>query len=481
MYRHTTFIFFLFFSILSSAQGSFINLKTDLENLKQVFNVTDESTSKIGIFLQDKKKILGYLMTSKMDEIEVVEASDIPNKYNSFDGYLIEENKITLFSFNNRLSKYCRLIFNFKTQTSTFEEFELNIGKEHRLGIKNTTQTMLLLTIEKNSNKLFVYEFGTEKNVRKHAVDISDTYFISRYGKKENLYNFLSESDIFYSTINPSEIESNVPIAIETASRKLKFYCDKQDIVLTIDENVSYTYILKIKLSNFRVTVDKIEKPQLGNERNIPKTNSFLTQNELLQISATPDSLKIQVVKLDSKEKIFIRELSKNDTLSFKNTAIIQEGGAYENYRELGRTTQFLRKMRLGNVGISGYKQNDNYVITLGGALEAKQGYGLMGNSMTVGSAMGAMNSGLTPGFNSMNTAYLEYGNSRSVRITGYFNSDFEHLEGDIPKTGFDKIKAFSEKQKGFTNETIFKIDSNFYWGSWYPDQKTFRLVKLRN
>ena len=62
----------------------------------------------------------------------------------------------------------------------------------------------------------------------------------------------------------------------------------------------------------------------------------------------------------------------KNDSITFKNTPIIQEGGMHDNYRELGKTKRFLKRIVKGNTGISARKVGNLFHVVMGGYIVQK-------------------------------------------------------------------------------------------------------------
>ena len=76
---------------------------------------------------------------------------------------------------------------------------------------------------------------------------------------------------------------------------------------------------------------------------------------------------------------------------------------------------------------------------------------------------------------------YSAYSHSRSVYFkTLLEQSFFKHLQGEISKNAFDKIKIFTEdKEYDYSCETIFKVDNYYIFGYYVKLDKKFYLRKF--
>mgnify|MGYP000978014029 CR=1 FL=1 len=133
--------------------------------------------------------------------------------------------------------------------------------------------------------------------------------------------------------------------------------------------------------------MNQFTKPLELAKSNQKKTNSFINDENIFLIASTDDELVFRTQNFESGTLVKEYVVNVNDTIAFKNSPIIQEGGAYDSYREMDKTKKFLRKITSGDVGVSvnsyanGYKiegaivnvVNDaQVVVTFGSAIIGK-------------------------------------------------------------------------------------------------------------
>src|SRR5690606_28022611 len=117
---------------------------------------------------------------------------------------------------------------------------------------------------------------------------------------------------------------------------------------------------------------------------------------------------KLVINFIDLKNNTILKEfvISEDDSIHFKNSPIIQEGGDFASYRELEKTSQFIRKVIQSKMAISAYKDNNNYIVTLG-SYEPKPST----MSMITGGIIGGITGVI------IMSMFDSYTNSKSVRI----------------------------------------------------------------
>ena len=183
------------------------------------------------------------------------------------------------------------------------------------------------------------------------------------------------------------------------------------------------------------------------------------------------------VTHLESEQAVKKITLNKEETIGFKNTPIIQEGGAYAKYREMEKTTKFLRKISQGDLGVSVYKLFDDYVITLGSTKEVATGGGFA--PIGFGAFPVATAGAVTVTFNPTFYAYGGYSSTKAVRIECLFDNDLNHLEGEISLNVFDVIDDHAEKLPSVEVETVFKLDNQHIWGYYSKKANQYLLYQF--
>jgi hypothetical protein len=166
----------------------------------------------------------------------------------------------------------------------------------------------------------------------------------------------------------------------------------------------------------------------------------------------------------------------REDTISFKNTPIVQEGGAYGagDSRELSKTKQLLRKMVNGDAVITATPNNYNQIELIIGSY-AKMSGGGGGGMYMPGGGYGGSHMVMVPtgGFN-------RGGWVKSARFKTLLNADtFEHVEGAIGNSINEKIEYYTGGIKIPPQaENLFMTNGRYYHA--YYDKELRKLVILK-
>ncbi len=454
----------MFFS--AKSQEEIINRYTS-EIIRQSFNVVDQKTGNFAVFLEGSYSVFGFLFNENKKEIGRIESTDLPNKYKELIGYLIDGNTITLFMNTKNGRSYGVLKFDFENNLSTVEELDFKLKKEEYLEALSIDNTFYLFSRPNQSSKINIYEFNSDLTSTLHEIKFNKDDFLDVRDKPIHFYEILSD---------PVKIENKTPNSIEATSKNVKLYNYGKKVSITSDRYKEYTYIINIDLENYIYSSDRIFKPSIEDSYLGLKTNSFLFENNLFQIISNSKQLTIQITDIDTKAIIKEYTVKKNEPISFKNSFIIQEGGDFDKYRELDKTSQFLRKISQAHAGISVFKQNGVFQITYGSAIEMPSG----GSYVAIGVLVGGVSGGIImASINAATTSYYGYTNSKSVRATGLFDENFNHIEGEVSLNIFDRIKIYAENIKGLQAETIINLEDYYLYGHYNKIKKVYRLVKF--
>lgn len=176
--------------------------------------------------------------------------------------------------------------------------------------------------------------------------------------------------------------------------------------------------------------------------------------------------------------------IKKEEVIVFKNTPIIQEGTSFgNNTRVLKTTSQFLRKVSRGDIGISTYLYKGQYKITIGSKIEKPSGgFGPMGG---FGGFPMASFGTISVTFNPTLFAYGNYSSTKSTYIDCVFDENFNHVKGEVPITSFDRIKSFEEDFSIKTSKEVETEESkdldDYGFGSDFGSDSGKNRPKLKN
>lgn len=456
-------------SFLSSAQEKLLvvenGLKTSNSKLEQSFVISNKTNDNLSITLKDSKYIYSYLYNENLKKIAEIKTKAFRNETKTQLGSSVNESNYFAYLSNNNRTKFGVYSFNYKDKQSLYNEVDLNLENEKFLQSVSLKNSFYIFTILKNKSILKIYKLKNNSFIV-NTIDLSKERFIDAKSAPTSLYKALQDNRV----LKLEKMEQQNPNSIESASNRAKLYTSNEGVIITIDNSPNVTQILKINLSDYTYAIDSIDKPSIVSSFGSIKSNSFIYDNSLFLLMATSNQLIFNVLDLKSKTLIKEYRLEKEDTIKFKNSKIIQEGGMYDGYRELEKTSKFLRKISQGAIGISIYKLDDKFQITLGGYKEVSSGGGMMMPGF------GSMASG----FNPTMFAYGSYTNTKSTYINCLFDNDFNHLEGSFDSNVFDKLSEFTSENKAYFNaETIFEYKDALIFGTSIKEDKKFRLYKF--
>ncbi len=473
-------------------------LKTSSSSLKDVIPIVNEKSGDISLFLMDATKVYGYLLNDEFEVINSLSSEDKSRKYKMLIGKSISNtNDYRIYLTNNNQNKFASINFSYGEKASTFEEFGLSSKKEMLVQTVTYNNDFYLISILKNSSKLIFYKFNDNGKFDRTELDFSSNKFMNSYNKESNIFRLITSGSGSYGlkmVIDLKKIDENSPNSIEITSEKSKLYLRENSLVFTFDENQKYTQIITVNLDTYESEISAINKPnfksdEIENSENSiynsvfnKKTNSFLMGNNLFLIGSTDDEFNFMVKNYSTKEIIKQYTVNVEDSITFKNTPIIQEGGAFESYREMEKTRKFLRKITSGDIGVAVYKKGNKYQITLGGKKEIQRGGGGMMMPMGGFGVPIASAGAVTVFFNPTYAAFNSYTSTKSTHIKGLFDINFEHLKGDIEKNVFDKIYEFEENENTANyGETIFRYNGYYILGNYLTKDKKYILRKFKD
>ena len=445
---------------------SFTNdLKTSSSNLKDVIPIVNEKTGEIAFFVADAKNVYGYKIGSDFKVKEKITSEEKRREYKIIIGSSVnDDGSYRIFLTNKNQNKFTSINFSFRDGKTTSKEISIN-KNETFLQTVTYNNKFYLISGTKIGNRLSIYTFDSEGNSTSNNIDLSGLRFINSKGKSINVLSLLVKSEKI------KKFEENTPNSIELTSEQRKMYIRNGSILFSFDHHKMFTQILKIDLNTFETSSFQFRKPKLGKKAR--RTNSFVNGDYIYTIAATKEKFAFEI--LDFKTGNLIKEYSatKNDSITFKNTAIIQEGGLYSGYRELGKTKRFLRRIATGNTGISARKVNGKFHLVIGGYIVQRMNGGMM---MPFGGIPIASFGSATVFFNPTQIAFNSLTSNKATRIESLFDENFNHIKGEIKKNAFNKMKSFKSKNKG---SAVFKYKDFFIKTDYHSFSKDFTFRKF--
>ena len=445
-------VIILCISITTFSQETVLSFKNDLKtsssDIKDVIPVVNSETDEIAFFVADAKNVYGYKIDANFKVLEKITSEEKRRKYKVLIGSSASKNdSYRVFLTNKNQTDFAFVNFSFKEGSTSFKEFSID-QNETFLQTVNSKNQFYLISGSTLKNELYIYTFDEDGNPLKNNIDISSLRFISSRGKNAKLLSLLVTGD------DLTKFEENTPNSIELTSQETKMFVREDSFFITLDHHKMFTQVLEINLNTFKADSFQFNKPSLGEKAK--RTNSYVNGKNIFTIAVTKDEFSVEILNFETGDLLKEYSANKNDSITFKNTAIIQEGGMYDSYRELGKTNRFLRRISKGNSGISARKVNNQYHVIIGGYIVQKSNAGMM---MPFGGIpIGSIGSA-TVFFNPAQIAFNSFSNNKTTRIESLLDENFNHLEGEIKENAFDKMKDFKSNNKG---STVFKY-KDFY------------------
>lgn len=448
------------------------SLKTSESQFKDVIPVVNKGNDELAMFFADAKHVYGYTFDKNFIVNDSL-SSEVKNRmYKVFLGSSINKNKVyRVFISNTNKSKIASIKFSFSDKKTSLNEFSLS---ENEIIIQTITHLnrFYLLTTSNLGRKLFLYSFDDDGNPIKNEIDVNDILLYNRYDDVEKI----SESLLFANPIE--KFEKDTPNSIESVSEKIKMYHKGDSLLISFDYNKKRTQIISIDIPTLKATKKDYKKPLQNLKDRLKKTNSFLYENNLFVIAATKEVFSMLVLDFKTGEIIKEFAFSNTEEINFKNTPIIQEGGVYEDYRELEKTKQFLRKITANEIGLSIIKSNNNYQITIGGYTEKNMSYPPVMGTFIGSTVVGT--DGASFFYNPTNFAFSSFNTTKSIRIECIFDANLQPIKNiDIPENVFDKINNSNTNNNSIN--TVFKYKSFYIKGDYNETNKVYSLVKYVN
>lgn len=427
-------------------------------NIKDAYLIEDKNTKECYTIFEEDKVTYGLKFDTNKSMVGNLKSDGVKRKYKEIVGHIVKDDKILLIQMNNKGNKFAYIQYDFKTGKTTEAEYDIKDRSDRFVESYVTSDRCIIYTTNVSSRVLKKWEYYINGTYKVKTINTASQFELNGLDDN-NLDSFLVEPDVLSLTIDMVKVNNKIPNNIVITSNPNKMYEFDNSFIWTLDGELEYTILLYFNYPNFEPKMRLIPKTQL-NQKLGGKSNSYLFEDKIAQIMSNNKELIIDIKRLNSPEiPIKTLRVEKKEDIPFKNSPILQEGSTYSfgNTREMEKTSKLLRKMSSEDNGISVYRKNDRYHVTIGGKREQVTGGAPMMlpgfGGMPVGQ-FGAM----TVSFNPTFYAYGMYSNTDSTRIECLFDENFNHVEGEIDENIFDRINDFKD-----LNDDIISVESVTY------------------
>lgn len=484
MFKNFTFlIVFTFFSTSLIAQEEVFSFDQDDETTfnrkKDGFSFSNSVNGNLAIVFIDRKNVFANLFDSDFNRIETVTGAAVKNKYSDLLGYRISNKKYMLLFANSSMKKFTVQTLDFNSGESGITELKIDLGKEKFLETVHYNNDLFIITATKK-NQFVLRKLNTDFNFQEiKRFDIEAEERDQRLLKS----GFFSVGLFGSATSNITKVDNRVPNALEQTAKANKLYQKDTKVYLTIeseDELLTTLHTIDLELLTLKTKTYPYPK---GNKDDFKAYNSFILEDKLLQMGSSRNEMKLVIKNFDNS---VVKEfyLDKEKPITIKNSPIIQEGRTalpFQSRREMEETSKYLRKVSSGNLGVTAYKNGNEYSFTIGGYKLISSGGGMMMPGGSFGSVPVPTSGGtvFVPTYNPTFSSYNTYTSTKSTYFNTTLDTEFNYVEKEEGANIFERIKEFKKDVKNETAEDVFFHQDVLYFGYYDTKEKKYHLYSM--
>lgn len=461
-------IFSLFICVISFSSFSQEMVKSvdlGISNNAEVFQVVQQDKKQVALFFSARINALSVRFDENFNVIDSLKTKKPASKdYDDIVGYSVTGDKY--YAYWSGVGNVLAQCYDFDAKKVTETVIPVALEKEKIIKKITVNNVFYIVSIIKNTGILNFYVLK-EGLLEKKSIDLTSLRFIGRNDKPTTLWDLVSSSTSFERPYSFQTIAKETPPSLALSANKHKVYVKGNSLMFTLDDNCRFTQTFTVDLTDFSVKDKMFAQPTFqGGDVFSYDSNSFLLDDKIILMKNNSDYMRITVKDMeDSQIKEF---LVNNQEISFKNSDINQENGSAKSLRILDKSSQLLRKINGNNPAISLYENDGKIYMIIGGVSNIQQNNGMMygGGMGMVGGFSGIMiGAALTSNYslNNLNS----YKQRKVVYINCLFDKDFNHINGEVKKTAFDEVRAFSETKTGLIAPVLFKLNSNLYYAGY--------------
>jgi len=451
----------------------------------RVFQIVEENKKQVSLFFVAKKNVLSIRFDENFNVIDSLTTEKPSKDYDDIIGYSLSGNKYYTYWSNSNGKELLSQCFDFETRTVTSKPFSIPLEKERIIKRITVNNVFYIISILKNTGILYFYVVK-DGIVERKSVDLTAKRFLDKEDKVTSLWDIVSSATDFEMPYLFQTISNESPPSLTFSANKRKLYVLENKLLFTLDINRRFTQTFNIDLTDFSTTTKMFVQPsfpkdvQSSNDNDQfgsydVDSNSFFLDDKMVQIKINSDFIKLSVKDLKGIEtKNF---LINSQEISFKNSDIYQENGSVKSQRILDESGQLIRKINGLNPSISLYEANQKIFMVIGGVSLIQQNNAIMIGAIAGGFTGALIGAALSSNYslNNLNS----YQQRKVVYINCLFDKDFNHIKGEVEKTSFDTLRAFSESNDNLVTPVIFKMNSTLFYGGFDKQIGNYSFYKF--
>lgn len=213
------------------------------------------------------------------------------------------------------------------------ESLNVSSKKEKRIQFLKINNQLHLLTYVKKTSILKLYAFQINGLLSSKTYDLSNEKFGEHLDGKYPLdFTLFGNYDNNY---NIKTITYDVPNALEKTYPYAKVYIKDSKILLTSNLFDRETTIITLNSNNSDYEFKTLENKSYNIKDLAKKSNSYIYDNTLFYVYSTNKKINLSIYNLENSTLHKEFNITKEESISFKNTPIIQEGGELDKIENL--------------------------------------------------------------------------------------------------------------------------------------------------
>lgn len=421
-----------------------LDLKRTDEN-NQILNVENTQTHDVFVFASatENLTILKYNNALFLNDQFIFPKSNLENR--SLVGYSFgEDGNPNLYWALEDFKNIIIVKYYLETKTQKMLQFSFPFTTHDILNLFQDNTAFYILSKERAMQTLTLYTFKNGTAEEKDF-DFSSFKFQDKKAQFVTFNRILDEDPI-------EKIDTNEFAPLDKSSKKSKAYLIKDHLILTFDYNPKKTQVFDLDLENH--TIDEKSFIQSGIDI-ANKSNSFVNDNKLYQISLNKYAFSIDVKDYKSGQTLKEIKVMKNDTINFKNSPLfVQMDGRKPS--ELKKTSQFLNQLYFLDIGLSAFKNNKNTFLTIGGSPREEDYSSFYYNG-----------------------DFPQIDHARTVYFESVLNNNLEFIKEPQQPFAIDNIYYFLSLQKKIAFQNIFKFKDYSILGYYDYSSKQYVMCKF--
>ncbi len=475
--KFTFLIIFLLSIGTVSSQDLVKQVSLHLKSRTDVFQIVEEDKKQVSLFFSDRQNAKMIRFNEQLDVLDSLSTIRPSKDFDNVIGHSIDGDDYYTYWPHSKEKKIESLCFNFSSKKISSKSISIDFGKEKLFKRITVNNVFYLLTIVKGTSILNCYVLN-KGQLEKKTIDLTTKVFYNSENKKTVLWEILNQETNFESELSVQDIFDETPPSLVLSANKRKVYPIENDLIFTFDTNKNYTQFLIINLTDFSVSQKLFPQPYFEEtEFNTPESNSFLINDQLLQLKSNPSRMHISIKNVTDGSEIKGLEVLLDREIEFKNSEIIQENLSVKNTRVLDQSNQLIRKLTYLNPSLSCYEDQSIYYVTLGGVSMVQNNNAVAFGAMIGGLSGALIGALISPSYSVSNLN--SYQDRKVVYINCLFDQQFNHVKGEVKNLPFDELRKFDQKNDWLSDKTIFKINSNLYLGAYSVSEKKYSFYKF--